>query len=183
MYEHVLAALCAVRGIGRIVVTTSDPATADHARRRGAMVFEEREQISHSHSADAAARRARDLGATTVLLLPIDVPLLTSADIEQLVTAVRPGVVIVPSADGAGTNALALTPPDVIETRFGKDSFQAHLHQARAKGVPVELLRPPGLIFDLDTPADVAELLSRAPDCPIAQLLSVLTRPQPLSGS
>jgi 2-phospho-L-lactate guanylyltransferase len=171
MYEQTLAALCRSSGIDRVAVATSDPAIADHARTLGALVFEETEQTSHSASADAACRRAIELGATTVLLVPIDVPLVTCEDFARLAAAARAGVVVVPSADGTGTNALARTPPDVIESRFGPGSFRLHLDQARSRGVPAEVLRLPGLMFDVDTPEDVAELLARAPDSPVACFL------------
>ena len=101
----------------------------------------------------------------------IDVPLVTAAEIEELASRARHGVVIVPSSDGAGTNALLRTPPDVIESRFGPGSFEAHWSQAQARGVPVEVARPAGLMFDIDTPDDVAELLVRAPDCRAARFL------------
>ncbi len=171
MYEDMLEKLCAARGLDRVAVATSDQRAAEHARRAGVLVFEETEQRGHSHSADAAALRAMELGARTVLLLPIDVPLATTAEIEELAAAARPGVLIVPSADGTGTNALVRTPPDVIESRFGPGSLRAHLEQARARGVPAEILRPPGIVFDLDTPEDAAELLARAPHSRAAQLL------------
>jgi 2-phospho-L-lactate guanylyltransferase len=172
MYRHVLSTLCGARGIDRIVVATSDSVAGDFARQSGAIVFEEPEQLSHSHSADTAARRAMALGVRTILMIPIDVPLLTAGDVEALIEAGRSSqLVIVPSTDGTGTNALARTPPDVIECRFGPGSFQAHLERGRAKGVEAAVLRPPGLVFDLDTPEDAAELLARAPDCTIAGLL------------
>jgi 2-phospho-L-lactate guanylyltransferase len=172
MFEEVLAKLCAARGIDRVAVATSDMHAAERARRRGAIVFEEREQRGHSDSADAAARRAMALGARTVLLAPIDVPLATTAEFEELASAARPGVIVVPSADGTGTNALVRTPPDVIPSRFGPGSFPKHCEEARARGVPVAVMRPPGLLFDIDTPEDAAELVRRAPSCRAAVLLS-----------
>ena len=171
MYEQMLETLCSSRNLDRVVVVTSDPAAADHARRSGALVFDEHEQRSHSHSADAAARRAMSLGARTVLLAPIDVPLVTAAEIDELVAMASPGVVIVPSSDGTGTNALLRTPPDVIESCFGPGSFAAHLGQARERGVRAEVARPAGLMFDIDTPEDVSELLVRAPACRVARFL------------
>lgn len=182
MFEEVLAKLVAARGIDRVVVATSDASAAEYARRAGVGVFVETEQHGHSHSADRAARQAMELGASTVLLLPIDVPLVTTAEIESLADAARPGVIIVPSADGTGTNALVRTPPDVIESRFGKNSFRAHLEQARARGIAAEVMRPPGIVFDVDTPEDIAELLARAPDSRTAQLLRS-QRPQWASAS
>jgi 2-phospho-L-lactate guanylyltransferase len=171
MYEHTMAALCRARGIDRVVVVTSDSEIAEHARGAGALVFEERQQSSHSLSADAACLRALELGATTVLLVPIDVPLVTAEDFSRLAAASRLGVVIVPSSDGTGTNALVRTPPDVIQSCFGPGSFRAHLEQASRKGVAAEVLRLPGLMFDIDTPGDVAELLERAPENRVASFL------------
>lgn len=173
LYEETLSSLRVARGIDRVVVVTSDPGAAEHARRSGVSVFAEREQVSHSVSADAGCRRAMELGAATVLLAPIDVPLVTAADFERLVAAARPGVVIVPSADGTGTNAMARTPPDVIESRFGVGSFRIHLEEARIKQAPFEVLRLPGLMFDIDTPEDVAELLARAPASRAARFLQL----------
>jgi len=179
MFKEVLSTLCTVRGLDRIVVATSDREIANHAGQSGATVFEEHEQLGHSHSADAAARRAMTLGATTVLLLPIDVPLVTRAEIEDLIGAgkdaakgpAEPGVIIVPSLDGTGTNALVRTPPDAISSCFGPGSFQAHLDQAQQRGVRATVRRPAGLLFDVDTPEDVDELLKRAPDSRTAQWL------------
>jgi len=171
MFDEVLATLCAVKGVDRIAVATSDHTIAQHARRAGALVLEESEQQGHSHSADAAARRAAELGATSVLLVPIDTPLVTVAEIESLIAAAEPGVVIVPSADGTGTNAMVHTPPGAIDCNFGPGSFQKHCQQARLKGIAVKVMRPPGLLFDIDTIEDVAELLARAPHSRSAQLL------------
>jgi 2-phospho-L-lactate guanylyltransferase len=176
LYRQTLASLCQAEGIDRVVVVTGDSEIAEHARRSGVLVFEENAQVSHSVSADAACLRAIQFGATTVLLVPIDVPLVTPADFTRLAAAARPGaqgnpqassqpgppakLIVVPSADGTGTNALARTPPDVIESRFGPGSCRAHLDQARSKSVHSEVLRLRGLMFDIDTPEDVAEFLA-----------------------
>jgi 2-phospho-L-lactate/phosphoenolpyruvate guanylyltransferase len=172
MFEEVLATLCSVRGLDRVVVATSDCLVAQKARRSGVDVFEEQDQLGHSHSADSAARRAIELGATSVLLLPIDVPLITRDEIENLIEETFHGVIVVPSADGTGTNALVRTPPDAIKACFGPGSFKAHCGQAEAAGVAVKIKRPPGLLFDVDTPEDVAELILRAPESRIGRLLS-----------
>jgi 2-phospho-L-lactate/phosphoenolpyruvate guanylyltransferase len=171
LFRRTLAALCEADGIDRVVVATSDPDFAEHARDCGVTVFDETEQVSHSVSADAACLRAVEMGATTVLLVPIDVPLVTPADFTRLAASAKPGLVVVPSPDGTGTNALVRTPPDVIQSRFGPGSCRKHLDQAEAKGVHTEVFELEGLMFDIDTPEDVAELLARSPDGEIANFL------------
>jgi 2-phospho-L-lactate guanylyltransferase len=171
LYRQTLAALCQAEGIDRVVVATSDVEVARHARCSGALVFEEDEQVSHSVSADAACLRAMQMGAATVLLVPIDVPTATPADFTRLAASARPGLIVVPSSDGTGTNALVRTPPNCIESRFGPGSFRAHLDQALSKGLPADVLRLPGLMFDIDTPEDVAELLARTDECEVSSFL------------
>jgi 2-phospho-L-lactate/phosphoenolpyruvate guanylyltransferase len=180
LYRQTLASLCRAEGIDRVVVVTNDAEIAEHARRCGSLVFDESEQVSHSVSADAACLRAVELGASTVLLAPIDVPLATPADFTALAAAAvrplaiataqpssyarqpapQPKLIVVPSADGTGTNALARTPPNLIASCFGPGSCRAHLDQARSKNIHAEVLSLPGLMFDIDTPEDVAELLA-----------------------
>jgi 2-phospho-L-lactate guanylyltransferase len=164
LYEQTLAELCQAEGIDQVVVATSDSEISAYARDRGALVLEEDKQLSHSASADAACVRCMGMGAKTVMLVPIDVPLVQAADFTELASAARPGLIVVPSADGTGTNAMVRTPPDIIQSRFGPGSCRAHLEQARSKGISVEVLRLRGLMFDIDTPEDVAWLLATAPD-------------------
>ena len=174
LYKQTLAALCEAKGIDQVVVATSDPEIAQHARESGVLVFEENEQISHSASADAACLRAMEMGASTALLVPIDVPTVTPDDFTQLAAAARPGLIVVPSADGTGTNALVRTPPNCIESRFGPGSFRAHLDQAASKGLDANVLELPGLMFDIDTPEDVAELLARPRECNVSAFLRIV---------
>ena len=171
LYRQTLATLCQAEGIDRVVVATSDAEIADHARKSGALVFEEDEQISHSASADAACLRAMEMGASTVLLVPIDVPTVTAADFSRLAACARPGLVVVPSSDGTGTNALVRTPPNCIESRFGPGSCRAHIEQALSKGWPTDVLCLPGLMFDIDTPEDVAEFLAGPHECEVSSFL------------
>jgi 2-phospho-L-lactate guanylyltransferase len=111
------------------------------------------------------------MGASSVVMLPIDVPLVKREEIEALIAAGDRGVVVVPSGDGTGTNALVRNPPDAIQACFGPGSFRKHCDQAESRGIPLKVMRPPGILFDIDTPEDVAELLERAPQSRIAQLL------------
>jgi 2-phospho-L-lactate guanylyltransferase len=171
LYRQTLATLCLAEGIDRVVVATSDSEIAEHARQSGAMVFEEQEQVSHSVSADAACLRAMEMGASTALLVPIDVPTATPADFSQLASSARPGLVVVPSSDGTGTNALVRTPPNCIQSRFGPGSFRKHLDQALSKGLPADVLRLPGLMFDIDTPEDVAEFLAGPHESQVSSFL------------
>ncbi len=94
----------------------------------------------------------------TLLILHGDLPNLATGDVSALLDAVpQPtGVAIAPDRGGAGTNGLALRPPDAIAFRFGVGSLAAHRAAAEVVGTPLVEVHRPGLAFDLDTPADLA---------------------------
>jgi len=175
MFARALDVLMAARGFDRVVVVSSDEETLGQAEQAGAMALWESSQKGHSASAEWAAEWCMADGARTLLMVPIDAPLMRPVDIEMLWEAAaampRPALIIVPSADGTGTNALLRAPPNVIRSAFGPDSFSTHVSRAEAGRVPVRVERPAGLVFDLDTPADVAEFLAQAPHGPIADFL------------
>jgi 2-phospho-L-lactate guanylyltransferase len=68
------------------------------------------------------------------------------------------GSVLVPAADGRGTNAAYRRPASLFPLRFGNDSFQPHLQAARATGFPCAVLSLPGIALDIDNPFDLQEL-------------------------
>ncbi len=67
-------------------------------------------------------------------------------------------VVLAPDRAGAGTNALLLRPPGSMPFAFGAGSYAGHLALAREHGVAVATYRAAGTAFDVDGPADLAEL-------------------------
>jgi len=162
MYQVMLEKMLSAQRFDRVVVASSDQSVLDDAQRAGAIALEELHQSSHSLSADWAATRCAEMGARTLVIVPIDVPLATPEELDSLAEAanqlVHPSLVIVPSADGSGTNALVRTPPGIIASRFGAGSFEAHIAQAKQKALAVEVKRPPGIVFDLDTPEDLLTL-------------------------
>jgi 2-phospho-L-lactate guanylyltransferase len=112
-------------------------------------------------------RAARVEKATSLLVLPGDLPHLSVEALDVLLTAADAGVVaagggplvaIVPSDAGGGTNALLLRPPDAIGPSFGPGSFESHLRAAEAAGAAVQVVSDPVLGFDLDTPNDLERL-------------------------
>jgi 2-phospho-L-lactate/phosphoenolpyruvate guanylyltransferase len=159
MLEDVLEAIGAARSIERVVVVSSEPRAVELATAGGAEVLPDPDEGGHSGAALAGVSRARELGATCVVLLPIDCPLLAPRELERLLTGMPERYVgIVPDRHGTGTNALALAPPDAIEPSFGEGSCARHVAAAREAGIPYGVEELPSLGLDLDTPADVVAL-------------------------
>lgn len=146
---------------GEVVVISPDEALRPLSERMGARLL-----IQHGLGLNAGLEEARRVLAspTTTLLVVLhgDLPWLTADDVHALVDGVSQsgGMAIAPDRAGAGTNGLALSPPDAISFRFGPGSFEAHVAAASGAGLPVTVVERQGLAFDLDTPADLDRLLA-----------------------
>jgi 2-phospho-L-lactate guanylyltransferase len=109
-----------------------------------------------------AHRVLREFGCREVVILPADLPNITAADIDALVRAGRRGgFAIAPDAAGVGTNALCLVSAHPFDFKFGLDSHRLHLEEAQRTGLSAQVVRLPGLEFDVDSPCDLARLDER----------------------
>ena len=101
----------------------------------------------------------RKFGCREVVILPADLPDITASEIDSLVRAGRSGgFAIAPDAAGEGTNALCLVSPLPFRFQFGAHSRRLHLEEAVRTGLSPQVVRLPGLEFDVDSPADLNRL-------------------------
>jgi 2-phospho-L-lactate guanylyltransferase len=158
MLADVLNAVRQASSISGAAVVSPDKKVLDFALLHGAT-----DTVESGLELNAALKYAiehiagRD--ATSVLILPGDLPLLKSTDIENLTamaTAQR-DVVIAPSKAN-GTNALLIRPPDLIDLRFGGESFPLHVQEAFRVGVKARVYRSPSVATDIDEPADLLSI-------------------------
>jgi 2-phospho-L-lactate guanylyltransferase len=164
MLEDVLAALARVAGLDGILVVSRDREAAALARRYGARLLQESENLGHTAAVAEAAKVLRGQGAGGMMQVPGDVPLAIGEEFARVLAAhgPAPALTIVPSHDDRGSNCIACSPPGAVPLRFGDDSFLPHLQAARRHGIEPRVLRLPGLGLDIDRPADLRALLDRA---------------------
>jgi 2-phospho-L-lactate guanylyltransferase len=148
------------KGLERLLVISKEPHVIARCRDEGVECLEEHDTGTHSESVRRGTEWAMSLGVTSLLSVPIDSPGMTATEILTLARFAREhAVVLVPSADGSGTNALVRTPPDAIAPHFGPDSCRLHIEEAEKNGHDWLVVRPPGLLADIDTPEDVEAFL------------------------
>lgn len=168
MLLHTLDVLGAWPVCRRIHLVSPDPVLSAATSQAGVEVTVHRQQGEGlNEGIELGVSAARLEQATSLLVLPGDLPHLSVEALDELLTAADAGVVaaaggplvaIVPSDAGGGTNALLLRPPDAIAPAFGPGSFEAHLRAAAAADAAVQVVSDPSLGFDLDTPADLERL-------------------------
>ncbi len=171
MLADVAEAVVGWKGHPPVALVTSYPPAVALARECGFEIIEDHENPGETSAIEMATRVAVARGARETLVLPGDMPLVTSSDLQAVYAAApAEGAVLVPAADGRGSNAVLRRPADLIPLHFGNDSFVPHLAAARATGKPIMVLELEGIGLDIDTPADLAVLLSK-PGRSRAQLL------------
>jgi 2-phospho-L-lactate guanylyltransferase len=160
LFDHVLSVLGRCRDLDGILVITDSPTVAELASARATVIREPVPSRTLGHTVDAALAQLASLGAGAALVLMADLPHLEPADVSQLLALLRANdVVVAPDAHERGTNALGLTPPNVLSTCFGRpDSFACHCAAARHAGLRLQIHRSSRLAFDLDAPEDLARL-------------------------
>jgi 2-phospho-L-lactate guanylyltransferase len=141
-------------------VVSDDPDVLTEAKSRGfAAVVDPGRGLNDA--LEAAIAVAIEAGATSVTVIPADVPLAWKGDLQDIAdTGATSDVVVVPSRDG-GTNALYLSPGDVMPPLFGEASLKAHIESAERLGKRCTILALPRLELDIDTVADIDAYLER----------------------
>ena len=83
-------------------------------------------------------------GVASTLVIPADIPLMQSWELAEILKqAPAEGSVLVPAADGRGTNAAYRSPAALFPLRFGNDSFKPHHAAAQATNKPCVVLQSP----------------------------------------
>jgi len=157
MMGRVIAAIKEA-GVEDVCVVSPDRLVLGEAQGRGASPLLQ-ESRGLNPALEEGRRRTLELGASTLLVFPADLPLLEAEDVRAVLEAVEgQSMVIAPDGARSGTNALLVHPADALPFAFGPDSFEAHLEAARGRGLDVRVCERSHLAFDLDTVGDLARL-------------------------
>jgi 2-phospho-L-lactate guanylyltransferase len=165
MFCDVLKQVLKARGLAQTFVVTGDDKVAEITTSLGAQLIREKVERGETDAVDFARLELKRSGCEAVLIIPGDLPMVRSTDIEEVLAQIPdraslPFALLVPSHDRMGTNALLLAPPDIIKLRFGYDSFSYHVSQVSAQGLPVRFIENERIALDIDEPKDLQRFLS-----------------------
>lgn len=163
MCEDFFGVVAETRCADRIFVISKEPGALSRARARGWETIVESHQTSESNSVDTGSGYCAEHGVHALLRLPIDLPLVEPRDIEAVFAQLdaAPSVIVVPSSDGTGTNALLRSPAVLFPSHFGPNSFPRHVAEAEACGARMRVFRNPRLELDIDELDDLRRLSNR----------------------
>jgi 2-phospho-L-lactate guanylyltransferase len=169
MFRDVLRQTLLARRLDATFVVTGNDVVAEMALTLGAEVVREPAERGETDAVDFARRQLKATGWQALVIIPGDMPLLRAADIDELVGQLpgadaAPFALLVPSHDRMGTNALLLSPPDIIKLRFGYDSFSYHMAQVSAQKLPLRFCENEHIGLDIDEPKDLQRFLTIGSD-------------------
>jgi 2-phospho-L-lactate/phosphoenolpyruvate guanylyltransferase len=154
MLSNTLECLQAVSEVETVTVVSRDQKALTIADHFGAMALLELQPGLNPALQQAAAHTNK---SRPLLVLPSDLPLLKTEDLQELVRLLdaSPEVILAPDRHCQGTNALLLNPYDNFQFCFGLNSLQAHRAEAERLGIRFRLHLSSHLGFDLDLPEDL----------------------------
>ena len=143
----------------QVALVTSDPFARDLAQRFGFELIPDSTNRGETGAIEMATAVCQSRGVDFTLVIPGDIPLVHTSELEQILEAAPDqGSVLCPAGDGRGTNAVFRRPAGLFPLRFGNDSFKPHLAASRATRKPLVVLSLPGIALDVDNPSDLRRL-------------------------
>lgn len=183
----VLTELKQVRGLGRILVITSEPEVMEWSQSLGVETLWD----EGADGLNGALYHAEDhLGSvgTGIAVVCADLPFFRAAEFERMMAVHQTfgpdSVTIASDQAGVGTNVRMVTARSHFPYQFGPDSAQVHAIAARRRGMAYQLFDSETFALDLDTPASAVKVFrSRGNNVGHAQAVrSILSRLSEISG-
>jgi 2-phospho-L-lactate guanylyltransferase len=160
MLVNTIKTLKGVPEIDVILVVSRDPSALSLAREYDARTVLEDGSPELNTALRRASMVAQTYQAHEILVLPADLPLVTTDDVREFIahSGNPPEVIIAPDRRKDGTNALYINPANLIDFRYGEGSFNIHLEQAKKANARIEIIEHKSFALDLDLPEDLVYL-------------------------
>ena len=172
MLRDVMSAAAGATGRIDVAVVTGDARAQAMAGEFGFEVILETCNESETAAIELATEWAEQRGYDTTIVIPADIPLITSDELHRVLDAApQEGAVFVPAYDRRGSNCILRRPASIIPLRFGNDSFLPHCEAMKRTGKELEILELPGMGLDIDNPHELELLLQRPGDTNAQRLL------------
>ncbi|MFN8529908.1 MAG: 2-phospho-L-lactate guanylyltransferase [Anaerolineae bacterium] len=157
LMRHTISVVTPIKEVAGTLVVSRDTKALSIARDLGVHTVQESGTPELNHALMRATQVAIGFRGEAVLILPADLPLVTSEDILGMIELGREDntLVIATDSQGDGTNAMLTRPPGLIPYVYGVGSYERHLASAREVGAIVRRYHSDRLALDIDMPEDL----------------------------
>ena len=134
MLQEVLKTVNNCKLVNKTVLVSKDETALKIGRQFNAKeIFDNESGVNDAVS--LADQYITDMKFDCSIIFPQDIPIMTSSDIDNLLGFVKSknSVIIVPSRQFNGTNALVRCPADIMKTNYDMGSYTFQMDAARTK--------------------------------------------------
>jgi 2-phospho-L-lactate/phosphoenolpyruvate guanylyltransferase len=162
MLSRTIRTLKSVHEIHHIIVVSRDSSALSIAHDFDVKTIQEKGVIDLNRALKRAAIVAKAYSADAILIIPSDLPLLEPSDVSGFLSNRKGGreMIVAPDRRKEGTNALYLSPPDLIDFKFGVNSLQLHIDEVQKSGTPFSIFENFNFGLDIDISQDLEILKS-----------------------
>ena len=162
MLQEVLKTISNCKVVNQIVLVSKDEAALKIGRQFNSIeIFDNESGVNNA--INLADQYLSDKNFDCSIIFPQDIPTMTSSDIDALLGFIKStnSVIIVPSRQFNGTNALVRCPADLIQTRYDMGSYTHQIDAAntKTKNISIALIRR--MMLDIDDESDLAFMLKQ----------------------
>ena len=162
MLEEVLYTVSKSQLIDKIILVSKDETALKLGRQFNTVeIFDDESGVNHA--VYLADQYILDNKYDRSIIFPQDIPIMRSSDIDSLLgfRESEKSVIIVPSRQLNGTNALVRCSTNIIKTQYDRGSYAFQLDAAKAvsQNVSIALIRR--IMLDIDDEHDLAFMLNQ----------------------
>ena len=162
MLQEVLNTISNCKLVSKIVLVSKDEAALKIGRQFNAIeIFDHESGVNDA--INLADQYISDKKFDCSVIFPQDIPIMTSSDIDNLLGFVKSknSVIIVPSRQFNGTNALVRCPADIMKTNYDMGSYTFQMDAARTKTENISIALIRRMMLDIDDEHDLAFMLKQ----------------------
>ena len=162
MLEEVLRTLSECKSIDNIVMVSKDDSAIKLGKSFGTIqIFDD--DLGVNQAVDLADQHLSDSECDCSVIFPQDIPMMESSDVDILLGFLksRRSVMLVPSRQFNGTNALVRYYASSMKTQYDKGSYSYQLDSAKSVTQNVSLALIRRIMLDIDDELDLAFMLKQ----------------------
>jgi len=162
MLKEVLRTLSKCKSIDDIVIVSKDDAVIKLSNPFGAIqIFDD--ELGVNQAVHLADQHLSGLECNCSVIFPQDIPMIESSDVDSLLGFLKSkkSVILVPSRQFNGTNALVRYYASSMKTQYDKGSYSHQINAAKSVTQKVSLALIRRMLLDIDDELDLAFMLKQ----------------------
>ena len=163
MLENVVDALLQAEHVRGILLVTESTNLAKFMLKESIIILETQTTNLRDAVTQAGRFATKHLRCPTTFIVPADLPLISSKDIDFAIKQ-HERVTIIPDAHLKGTNGVIATPPNAFDYVFNGQSYRQHQHNAQVAGLNPKSLQIESFSYDVDTFDDLMMIVQLRPE-------------------